>query len=66
MAKSIIHNEYDCGCWYECIKEGEQLLSLRLTTCDVCMSAAWARLEALDAGKNLELELASPAQASQP
>jgi len=57
--------EYPCGCWYERISLGGETLSLRLTTCAFCMQLAWIRLETLDAARNLELDLASPAQADQ-
>lgn len=55
--KKHIHENYECGCWYELLEENGEVLVLRMTTCSLCMSMAWMRLDDLLTEKSAQLSL---------
>lgn len=48
---------YPCGCWYELMTQDSEVLVLRMTTCSVCMSLAWIRLDDLLTEQGSQLSL---------
>lgn len=56
MKRHVVEH-YPCGCWYELMTEGGEVLVLRMTTCSVCMSLAWIRLDDLLTEQGSQLSL---------
>lgn len=52
-----VHEQFACGCFFEHITEDGQTLVLRLTTCSICMSAAWTHLDNIIADQSAQLDL---------
>jgi len=57
--KSVVHEVYDCGCWFYRESLGGETLVLKMEVCSLCMQLQWGELEALDKGAELTLDLPS-------